>query len=65
MKIGQRVYVSGEVYYGDTWIRVASEGTIEHAGLDACLVNIDIIDGDTKACVIVKNKYIYDRKEVC
>lgn len=65
MKIGDRVYISGEVYYGDTWIRVASHGTIEHVGLDASLVNVDIIDGDLNACVIVKNKYIYDRKEIC
>lgn len=59
MNIGDRVRISGEVYYGDKWIRVASYGTVEHAGTDASLINIDMIDGDSNACVIVKNRYIH------
>ena len=59
MNIGDRVRISGEVYYGDKWIRVASHGTVEHAGTDASLINIDMIDGDSNACVIVKNRYIH------
>lgn len=58
MNIRDKVYVSGEVFYGNSWIRVASYGTIEHVGMDSCLVNLDMIDGDTNACVIVKNKFI-------
>ena len=61
--IGEKVRISGEVYYGDRWIRVASDGIIEHAGTDACLVNVDMIDGDWHANVIVKNRYIHSRKE--
>ena len=65
MKIGDRVFISGEIYYNKAWIEVISKGTIKHAGLDACLVNIDFINGDTNVCVIIKNKYIHDRKGVC
>lgn len=59
MNIGDRVRISGEVYYGNQWIKVSSYGTVEHVGTDASLINVDMIDGDSNACVIVKNKYIY------
>lgn len=59
MNIGDRVRISGDVYYGNQWIRVSSYGTLEHIGIDGSLVNIDMIDGDSNACVIVKNKYIH------
>ena len=53
MNIGDRVRVSGEVYYGNQWIKVSSYGTVEHVGTDASLINVDMIDGDSNACVIV------------
>lgn len=59
MNIGDRVRVSGEVCYGNEWIRVAGYGMLLHVGEEACLVNLDMIDGDSNACVIVKNKYIH------
>lgn len=61
MNVGDRVYISGEVFYGDKHIRVASYGTLIHVGMDACMVNIDMIDGDANAWVIVKNKFISKR----
>lgn len=64
MNAGDRVRVSGEVYYGNQWIRVASHGTVEHAGTDASLINLDMINGDSNANVIVKNRYIH-KEEAC
>jgi hypothetical protein len=40
LKVGQRVRVSGEVKWGDEWIRVASEGIVEEVRPRTCLVTI-------------------------
>jgi hypothetical protein len=57
-KSGDRVRVSGEVYYGDKWYRVATEGTVMVIRTKSCLVCLDHIDGDGGATCVVKNKYI-------
>lgn len=58
MKNGDRVYISGEVYYGDTCYSVSSYGTIKDIEEHMSLVSIDMIDGDSNAWVYVENKYI-------
>ena len=57
--LGQRVYVSGEVYYGNQWIRVDSEGAIEDIRQKSMSIILDRIDGDSNACVTVSKKYIF------
>lgn len=57
--LGQRVQVSGEVCYGGQWIRVDSEGTIEDIRQKNMSITLDMIDGDSKACVTVNKKYIF------
>lgn len=58
-KVGENVRVSGEVEYGDNWYRVASDGIIvEKISEKETMVNIDSVDGDLNAVVIVENKYI-------
>ena len=58
MKNGDRVYISGEVYYGDAWYSVSNYGTIKDIEEHMSLVSIDMIDGDSNAWVYVQNKYI-------
>lgn len=58
MKIGQEVYISGEVKYGDNVYRVASNGIIQGIGETESLITVNNIDGDFNATVYVKNKYI-------
>ena len=54
----KRVYVSGEVKYGDEWFRVASGGTVIEPGETESLINIDNVDGDGHVNLFVENKYL-------
>ena len=58
MKNGEKVYVSGEVEYGDNVYRIACNGVIQDIGDKESLVTLDNIDGDGRATVFVLNKYI-------
>jgi len=66
IKIGDVVSVSGEVYYGNQWIRVDSDGIVEDIRTKNMLVTLEQVDGDNKACVLVKKKYIrqFEKEEV-
>lgn len=60
----KKVFISGEVTYGDCDYRVCSPATLLEVGEIASLVTIDEIDGDSNATVYVANKYInFDYKE--
>ena len=63
MLIYQRVKVSGEVYYGGTWYRVCSGGTIMQVKHNSCLIILDQIDGDGGATCTVLKKYIEPQNE--
>lgn len=56
--IGQQVRDSGEVKWGDQWIRVASHGVIEEVGPRECLVTLDQVGNDLKVCTFVERRYI-------
>lgn len=58
MKNGKKVYVSGEVEYGDNVYRVACNGIIQDVEEKESLVTLDNIDGYGGATVFVLNKYI-------
>lgn len=53
-KAGDKVYISGEVKWGDDYYRVASEGVIEEWKKGAyALVTVEYIDGDYGVCTHV------------
>lgn len=55
---GDKVYITGEVNYGDQWYRVASSGVIIKSYVTRALVCIDEIDGDRNANVLVHKSMI-------
>jgi hypothetical protein len=58
VKINDKVYISGEVEYGNDVCRVASIGIVEEMGDIESLIAISNIDGDFNVTTYVLNKYI-------
>ena len=59
---GERVRISGQVKYGGTDYRVASDGVVvvdTKKKSRSTLVLVDCIDGDGGVTCLVENKYIY------
>jgi hypothetical protein len=55
---GRRIKIDGAVKYGNIITRCVSNGTVIEDFGKTALVNIDYIDGDFKANVIVNKKQI-------
>ena len=61
-KEGERVRISGQVKYGGTDYRVASDGVVvadTKKKSRSTLVLVDCIDGEGGVTCLVENKYIY------
>jgi hypothetical protein len=61
MKAGQKVFVSGEVEWGEDGeiFRVSTEGVIEEWNDDGyALVTLEYVDGDYGVCTFVNKSYI-------
>lgn len=59
LKNGDKVFVSGEVKWGDDYYRVSSKGEIvEWKKGPYALVNLEYVDGDYGVCTFVKKTYI-------
>lgn len=65
MLIGERVFVSGPVHYNGAWNEIKAYGSLVYVGIDACLVNLDVISTELSSPVIVKNKYIIETEREC
>lgn len=64
-KAGDKVEVSGEVKWGDTYVNVSSPGIIEDWKKGAyALVNIEQVDGDFGVCVHVLKKNLSHYQEM-
>ena len=59
-KLILRVYISGEVKYGDATYRVASGATLLEKGKKKSYVSIDMVDGDSNVCLYVNNDIIME-----
>ena len=60
-KEGERVRISGEVKYGDSFYRVATDGLVvadTKKKSRSTLVLVDCIDGDGGVTCFIENKYI-------
>jgi hypothetical protein len=63
---GDRVYVSGAVYYGDTAYRVACNGTVvEDRGDGLVQIILDEVDGDWNVDLFVLDKDIMGYEKDC
>lgn len=62
-QVGDEIFVSGEVEYGDNYYRVATRGVIEEVNEETVLATLDSVDGDFGVCVHVDKTDIEDYQE--
>ena len=62
-QVGDEIFVSGEVEYGDNYYRVSTRGVIEEVNEETVLATLDSVDGDFGVCVYVEKTDIEDYQE--